>query len=588
VNDRSNAGREGADRSGSRRLGRRIGVGIAIVLAIVIAFVVRLVDIQVVSAATYNAEATAKRDGTATVYSTRGSIVDRDGGVLAESVERYDITASPKVMLGPGGGAAILPTLEQIADVTGQEPADLLAVLQEDPESDYAVLATGLDLDQYDRIVALKISGIYGVRVPGRVYPDGQVAGNLVGFLGTDEPLAGIERADDACLAGTDGVVTYQRSADGVRIPGTDVVEQPAVDGGTVTLTIDRDLQWFAQERTQKIMTDLGGTWAASIVVDTTTGEILALADVPTLDPNDFQSADPSVTGSRSFSTPYEPGSIMKPFVMAMLLDQGLITPYDQVNAPYRMDFGPGVGTINDFGYHKSNLTVAGVLMQSSNTGEAQLSEKMPDAQRYDYYTKFGFGQKTDIDFPQSAGVMRPADQWDARTRLNIAFGAGMSATLPQLAQAYLAIANGGLSEPVSLVQSCTAPDGTVTAPERPAAQQVISGQAAATTLSMMEDDQAFYATTDDVSIPGYRIASKTGTAYVADSNGYTNQTTISYAAIAPADHPRYVVITSVGLPYKGNSHLVGAAVRDLLAQALSKNHVAPSTGQYVQYPMYW
>ncbi len=279
----------------------------------------------------------------------------------------------------------------------------------------------------------------------------------------------------------------------------------------------------------------------------------------------------------------------MKPFVMAMLLDQNLITPYDQVNAPYTMNFGPGVGTINDFGYHKSDLTVAGVLMQSSNTGEAQLSEKMPDAQRYDYYTKFGFGQKTDIAFPgQSAGVLAPADKWDARTRLNIAFGAGMSATMLQLAQGYVAIANGGVSEPLSLVESCTEPDGTVVAPDKPAPTQVVSAQAASTVLSMMENDQAFYATTDDVQIPGYRIASKTGTAYVAINGAYTNQSTVSYAAIAPADDPQYLVITSVGLPYKGNSHLVGAAVRDVLAQVLSKNHVAPSTGQMTQYPMYW
>ncbi len=285
----------------SRRLGRRIGFGIAIVLAIVGAFVVRLVDIQVVSAATYNTQAAAKRDGSSTVYSTRGSILDRNGNALATSVERYDFTISPKVALDneqkyPG---TLLPYLKQIASVTGQDPNDLMAILEKDPTSDYAVLATGLDLDQYNQITAFKISGLYGVRVPGRVYPEGEVAGNLVGFLGTDAPLAGIEYSEDQCLAGTDGTVTYQRSRDGVPLPGTDVVEKPAVDGGTVQLTIDRDLQWFTQERTQKIQSDLGGTWSATIVVNIKTGEILALADEPTLDPNDFQAADPSVTGSR-------------------------------------------------------------------------------------------------------------------------------------------------------------------------------------------------------------------------------------------------------------------------------------------------
>ncbi len=576
--------------SSSRRLGRRIGFVIAIVLAVVCAFVVRLVDIQVVDAATYNASATEHRDGSAIIYGTRGPIVDRDGGVLAESIERYDVTISPKVLLTYKDDA-VKAYLEELGGVTGQEVSALDAIVRKDPESDYAVLDKGLDLDQFDQVSAFKIPGLVLVRDTARIYPEGEVAGNLVGFLGTDAPLAGVELSEDQCLAATNGAVTYQRSADGVRIPDTEEVTTPSVDGGTVALTIDRDIQWYAQERVEKLRKKLKGTWAESIVVDTRTGQILALVDDPTLDPNDFQSAKASLTGSRAFTTPFEPGSIVKPMTLAMLLDQGRISPTDKVNAPYSMYFGKKVGTINDFSAHPSDLTVAGVLAWSSNTGIAQLAKKIPDSLRYQYMQEFGFGSKTDVAFPgQSGGVLPLLKNWDPRTRLNVSFGSGMSATMLQLGQAYQTIANGGVSVPLSLVKSCTAPDGTVTAPEQPEPTQVVSASAAKTTLGIMENDETFYASVDhdDVLLKGYRIAAKTGTAQVVKNGKYTNATTISFAAIAPADKPRYVVITSIGLSYTGQSHLIGAADRDILAEVLAKNHVAPSHGKRASYPIYW
>lgn len=578
------------ERGQRRRLTARVGVVIAFMLVVVVAFGIRLVDIQVVSAASYNTDAESRRVGSSVVYGTRGNIVDRNGAVLAESTERYDITISPKIALGYTEiNGSILPMLEGIGQITGQDPTELLNILQRDPESDYAVLARGLTLEQYLAIRELKPPGVYGVRVPGRIYPNGAVAGNLVGFLGTDEPLAGFERSEDQCLAAQDGKIIYQRSADGVAMPGTEVTEVPAVDGGTLQLTVDRDLQWYVQEALAKIVTDVRGTWGSAIVVDVTTGEILALADVPTLDPNDFQSADASVTGSRSFAIPYEPGSVMKPVVMAMLMDQGLVSPTEQINAPYSMDFGDKAGRIYDWGWHNPHLTAAGVLAESSNTGIAQLAERMPDQQRYEYLQKFGFGSKSGIGFTgESGGLLRSWDAWDARTRLNIAFGHGISTTILQLAEAYATIANHGVSMPLSLVESCTLADGTVVTPERAEPEQVVSQAAADTVVSMMENDTAFYAKDDDVLIPGYRIAAKTGTAYVAENGAYTNKTTISYAGIAPADNPRYLVIASVGTPYRGNSHLIGAPVRNMLAQALTRNEIGPSSGDYVHYPLYW
>lgn len=575
-----------APRAKARRAGSR-GVAFLVVIAVVvIAFVVRLVDIQVVSAATYTEEARDRRALEAQVYGTRGDILDATGQVLADSVERYDITVSPRVALGYTDlNGPVLPALEGIAGVTGQSVEELHATLTADPESDYAVLARGLNLDEYLAVQELGIPWVIGVRVPGRSYPNGSIAGNIVGFLGTDEPLAGIEQMMDDCLAAQDGLVSYERGADGVRLPETEVVEVPAVDGGNVQLTIDRDLQWSTQERLAAGVQTTGGEWGAAIVVRIEDGAIMALADYPTFDPNEFQTA--TVTGSRSFTTPYEPGSVMKSITFAMLFDQRVIDPDTPVDATWIQDYGEG-GTLYDFGWHPSNLTAAGVLAVSSNTGTANLAQLISDDTRKAYMEKFGFGEETDVHFPgESAGIL--GDYWDARTRLNVSFGAGIATTILQVADAYTAIGNGGLRIPLKLIEHCTMPDGTVIEPERAEPVQVVDGYAAWTTLDLMEGVQDYYAGMGtDVTIPGYRLAVKSGTATVAEDGVYGEKSTVSFVGVAPADDPKYVVMASIGLPYGGTSDLAAPVMRDIMSTTLTRYRVPPSSGGRTDHPLYW
>lgn len=571
----------------SRRGRSRMAIAVVLVLITCAVFVVRLVDIQVVSATALTEEAGDKRGLSAMLYGTRGPIVDAQGAVLADSVERYELSVSPRVVLGTSGAlTTLVPALEQVGAITQRDPATMLAEIQADPESDYLVLATDLTLEQFDALNALDIAWDYYDRIAARSYPNGAIAGNLVGFLGTDGPLAGLERGEDECLASQDGVVTYERSEDGVRIPATEAVTTPAIDGGTLQLTIDRDLQWYVQERVTRAASDVGATWASGIVMRVSDGAIMALADWPTLDPNEFQSADPAVTGSRSFAIPYEPGSIMKPISAAIALDAGTVTPYTQFTSPISMDFGEA-GIIRDVVWHEPQLTTTGTLVYSSNTGTAQIAATVPDAQRYETLVDFGFGERSEVDFfGESPGVF-PED-WDARTRLASSFGQGVSATIVQMASAYQTIANGGVRMPVRLVDSCTTPDGTVQIPDVGQPRQVVSAAAADQTVAMMEMVAQHGGYWNTLQIPGYRIAAKSGTGEVAEGGVYTNKVVVSYAGIAPADDPQFVIVISMGLPYAGVSSSIAPVLHELLSQTLTTFRVLPSSGAPEELPSEW
>jgi len=572
-----------------RRLGRRSGPAVLVVFAVVIAFAVRLIDIQVVSAQALTAEAKDKRALEAPVYGVRGSIVDRNGAVLADSVERYDLTVSPKVALGFSElNGSVQAGLKGIAGITGQDPAALLAIMTGDPTSDYAVLSKNLTLAQYQAVDALDIAWVYAVRVQARNYPNGALAANLIGFLGTDEPLAGLERSQNACLASVDGVVSYERSEDGVRLPGSEVTEVPAKDGGTLQLTIDRDLQWYVQERMAKAAQALGATWASAAVVRISDGALMAVTDYPTLDSNDFASADPAVTGSRAFAIPYEVGSIMKPVTASIAIDTGKATPTTQLDAPSSKDFGEA-GVITDATYHEANLTLTGGLVNSSNVALSEIAAMVPDQQRLDYMHAFGFDQTTEIDFTgESAGYIPEIQNWDARTRLVMGYGQAMSATILQMASAYQTIANDGVRIPLKLVQSCTAADGTVTTNDEGASRRVIQSSTAAQVRNMMEMVYEHNGLWADLNISGYRVGVKSGTGEVAENGVYTDKVVLSYAGIAPIDDPQYVVVVSAGVPWAATSGQIASTFHDIMSQTLTMFRVQPSSGTATELPSTW
>src|SRR4051812_27023160 len=565
-----------------RRRSYRPLVVFAVVVAIALVFFGKLVTVQVVQAAELNDQSKNKRGIIRTVPGARGAITDASGRVLARSVLRYTITASPKLAAASATRAV---DARRIAAALGLPAARVSAALARDPASDYAVLAREVPLAQLQRVKALDVAWLYYDEVQKRVYPNGAVAGNLVGFVGAQgEAQAGIEYGDQACLAGSDGAVSYESALDGTPIPGTAITTRPARQGGSVRLTIDTDLQWYAQQVLAARAKEVGAKWGSVVVEEVRTGKLLAVADWPTVDPNDVNataSKDAAALGSRAFTAPFEPGSTMKTVTAAALLDAGLATPSSEVVAPYRYTTAAGAD-VNDSEYHGTeHLTLTGVLVQSSNTGISQLGARMSDARRFDYLKAFGFGSATAVGFGAEASgdLGANAPRWDPQSRFATMFGQGMTTTSVQMASAYATIANGGVRLPVSLVDSCTDADGTVHATKPGAGTRVISESAATRTVRMLENVATKGWLAADVRMPGYRVGIKTGTAQESDgTGGYAKGYLVSMAGVAPAEAPRYVVYVDLDDAVKMNTSQATAPVfRQVMARVLQQNGVAPS-----------
>jgi len=574
---------------------RRVFMAMALTLVVVAAFMVRLVDIQVVQAESLNAQSMGKREVKVVTYGTRGDIVDTNGTVLAGSVMRYDVTMSPSLVRDIKKPViTVEQAFSEIAAITGDDAADYLAAYQAklaaDPNSQFMYLTKGVDTDQYEALKALKISWLVLTAHPSRTYPDGAVAGNLVGFVGTDGPQAGIELMEDKCLAATDGVSSYERGLDGVRLPGSTVTTTQAQDGGTVKLTIDSDLQWFTQQTLGEQAHALGAESASAFVIRVKDGHIMAAADYPSVDPNDVGATPATNRGSLAFSTPFEPGSTMKAITAAALIDSGVATPTSEVIAPYRR-YLPWGGSIKDSFYHDPmKYTLTGILRDSSNVGISMLGEKLDSQTLYDYMRKFGIGEKTAVDFNgESAAPLRPADKWDKLTALTVTFGQGVTATAAQMASAYQALANGGVRLPLTLVEGCVHPDGTVTDAPPTKGVRVVSQETAEQTVKMLEAVVTDSFHRPELEIPGYNVAAKTGTSQVAENGVYTDDRIISTIGMAPAENPQYVVgVTFVKPKINRTSSYATPIFRKIMTQVLKTFRVPPSTVPPSTYPSTW
>lgn len=574
----------------TRRTRGRMTLSSVVVFLIVGVFVARLVDIQVVRADALNSQARDKQGQSLVTYGVRGDIVDSHGAVLAESVLRYDITASPRVVFGrPDGASRVGGELARIGEATGIDPAKLRETLAADPKSDFVILVKSVTLDVYEKIDALNISWVIAQRKQARTYPNGQIAGNLVGFLNTDGPGGGLEQSQDSCLASSDGSATYERAEDGTQLPGSVVTTKAAQDGGELVLTIDRDLQFAVQQRMQQAAMQLGATWTTAVVTRIKDGHLMAVADWPTIDPNDVDGAAEGARGSRAFSTPYEPGSTMKALTAASLVDAAVATPTSGVVVPYSLEQQDGT-SIHDAFYHDTeNLTLAGALVESSNVAVSKFSDLLPAQQRHDYMANFGLGDYTEADFTgEASGTLYPADQWFGRTNYSVQFGQGMTATSVQMASVFQTIGNGGVRMPVTLVEGCRHPDGTVTEVPAGEGRRVLSESAANQTVAMMEQVANKSGSAPKLQIAGYRTAVKSGTAEVAVGGSYGGNVVISYAGVAPADNPQYAVVVTAGIPDSVYSGLIAPTWRDVMAQTLTTFRVPPSTSPAPDIPTTW
>lgn len=579
---------------------RRTVVALAVVLVILIGFVVRLVDIQVVNAGEHVANSQSfGLAGSQPIHGERGSIVDAAGIPLAESNVQYDCQLDPMLavddVVAQQTGVTWHAASEEMATITGQSVDEVRAIvtdaLADDAASRFAYLDKQLTTAQYRDLTAIGVPYLACLPQTSRSYPNGAVAGNLLGFTNVDDdPIQGLELSENTCLAAEDGSIAFQQGADGVIIPGTEV-ETPAVNGGTVTLTIDSDLQWYLQqligEQVHKVNADSG----TITVIEADTGKVRAAAEYPSVDPNDPGESEIEDRNSRIFIDTFEPGSTMKPLTAAMLLDTGRASPESTVTAPDYKEF-PNGARVRDSQQHPTyEYTLTGVLIDSSNVGIATLGERLRTSTREDYMRAFGFGEGSAIGFMgEESGYVRASEEWDNQTVLNTAFGQGLTTTIPELLGAYTAIAGDGSRVPLSLIESCTAADGTVTEPEAPESTPVVSADAAAQVRSMMENvyTQAYYA--DDVNIPGYRVGVKTGTAEKPDGNGGYKPGLYFTTMIgfAPADDPQFIVAVTLDEPTRVRSSAANVeGFQKAMTQVLKTYRVMPSSGTAPDLPKF-
>jgi cell division protein FtsI (penicillin-binding protein 3) len=553
-------------------------------------FAARLVQLQGIDENHYAAMAVAKGAETITLEAPRAPIYDRNGVALASTVESAKLVADPTYTK---------PFATQIATVLhhrlGIDYLSTVALLRKS-NTRYVELARHVKPELAAAMVAklarAKLPGVYSDKDTSRVYPAGDVAANIVGFLGADGTgLAGMESALNSSLAGKNGSATFE-VADGQQLPlANNTVTEP-VEGTGVRLTLDEDLQFLAQRRLAEAVKQSGGSSGVAVVMDVKSGQLLALADYPTFDPASPQQSPPADYGSRALQDAYEPGSVEKVLTFGALIDAGYVTPRTEISVPPTLTRGGHV--IHDYFPHGTlHLTAAGVLAKSSNIGTVRAAEQMPKQRLYRYLHRFGLGTKTSVGLGgESPGLLPAGKTWLPLNRDTIAFGQGLSVNAVQMTAAVAAVANGGTYVQPSLIEGRVDSSGDFTAAPPPARHRVISRPAAAAVGRMMEQVVGPQGTAPAAAIAGYRVAGKTGTAQrVGESCGcYDGSFTVSFAGFAPADNPRFVVYVVVQQPTDGNGGggTGGPVFHDLMSAALQKFGVPPTGARSPALRIYW
>lgn len=565
----------------------RLRYGFVAVCTLLLVIGGRLVQLQGLDHSSYADAAQAQRVDTIALHASRGTITDRFGTPLAYTSDAQDITVNPQqiVVAQKASYAA------QLAPLLGMTPTAVMGVLAKPGQ--YAVLANALSPVVAQKIEALQLEGVYTQATTQRQYPGRTVAANVVGTVHSDGTgAAGVEYVFNKTLAGKDGSETYAVDNLGNVSPSSRTVRDAPQNGGTVALTIDQNLQFVVQQYLEAAVPQSGARSAEAAILDTRTGQVLALASSGTFDASDPNTIDPNVPIDPPVMAAFEPGSVQKAITFAAALQEGTIKPDTVVSVPNSITMGGA--NVSDAWWHPTEkFTATGVLAESSNVGTLEIAQKLGPQVWDSYEQKFGVGQQTGIELPgESSGFLPPMSTWSPSTFANLPFGQGESMTVLQLASIYQAIANDGVRIPPRIVKSITAPSGTVTATSQPAGITVVTPQTARTLRTMLESVIMPGGTGKKAAVPGYRIAGKTGTAQQPDPahggaySSYMNWDT--FAGIAPADDPQFVVAIMVDNPAHGveGGDVAAPLFKKIAAYELQHAHIAPTGSLSTHVPL--
>jgi cell division protein FtsI (penicillin-binding protein 3) len=498
-------------------------------------------------------------DGQLRIRATRGEIQDRSGRQLAVSVDAPSVYVAPREIADAGTTAA------RLARILGVPAARVRARLAS--PSSFVFVARWVSEPVKEQVLALDLPGVGVVPEPKRLYPLGDHAGTVVGFMNIDEEgVRGIEQQEQAWLRGTLRDYPVERDARGQKLP-LPGVDPRATVGGDVRLTLDGAMQATAEEALERAVERHRASGGAVVALDPRTGDLLAVAESPRFDPNRFRKTAFSASRARSFSDAVEPGSVMKTFLLAGALEHAAVSLHEAIeceNGSFRV---PGK-TIHDHEPHDF-LDLAGILAYSSNIGATKVAYRLGAERHFQTLRAFGFGGASGSGFPgESAGLLRGWERWRPVDQANVAFGQGINVTAIQLAAATAALANGGVWRTPRLVAARRPPGGTWT-PEKPGeSRRVVRSETAGEVLRLMEGVVS-QGTGRLAGLHGVRVAGKTGTAQILDreTGRYHPDRFIAwFIGIVPADDPRLVIVAAVDDP-RSALHTGGTVAAPLFAE---------------------
>ena len=528
-----------------------------------LALVGRAVDLQLVDNDFYRQQGDARFVREIPIPTSRGMITDRNGEPLAVSSPVESIWGNPQELLKNPD------RLPELAQALGVPTEQLTRKLGQRSDKEFVYLKRRINPDEARVILAHDIPGVASQREFRRFYPQGDALAHVLGFTNIDDRgQEGIELAFDDWLRGTPGAKKVIRDRRGRIVENVDLV-RAAQPGHDLTLSIDRRIQYLTYRELKRALLETGASSASAVVLDIATGEVLAMANLPSYNPNSVDGSHRDAHRNRAVTDVVEPGSTMKPVTIAAGLAAGAVTPETLI------DTNPG--WIPNGRYRTTDtsnhgvLTVTGVITKSSNVGAAKIAHMLPDQRYYEFIRRFGYGEPPHSGFPgESSGVLSPPARWSGTTKQTMSYGYGLSATPLQIAEVYAAFANGGRMIAPTFVKG-----------QRNDPRQVLDPAIAQEVMKMMQTVTEPGGTATQAAILGYHVAGKTGTSRMASGGGYSRRYVSLFAGVVPVDNPRFSMVVVVSEPdpsrrgYYGGS-VSGPVFHDVMQGALRLMDVPP------------
>ncbi|GAC51982.1 peptidoglycan D,D-transpeptidase FtsI family protein [Gordonia amicalis] len=577
---------------GLHSFGFRTRVAGVVVLLVVLAVAAKMIVVHTVQAGSISAEAAQQREYTQVLTAKRGSILDRNGRPLAYTDEARSLTFLPKAVRKsieeehrknaelPGVDERLKEIAKGVSVALGGSISEEDLLEKVTGDESFVYLARAVSPDVAKRITE-EFPEVGADPESIRLYPGGSLAANVVGDVNYDgNGLIGLEASLDAILSGTDGSRTYDRGSDGAIIPGSTRNVHPAINGSTVRLTLDSDTQWFVQSQVIKAKQASGARAASAVVLDAKTGEVLAMANDGTFNASLPLSDQPNAElGNPSVTSPFEPGSVNKLVAASAAIEYGLTRPDTVHQVPGSIQMS-GVTVRDAWPHGVEPYTTTGIFGKSSNVGTLMLAKRIGEERFADMLKRFGLGQRTGVGLPaESAGEVPALSQWSGGSFANLPIGQGLSMTLLQMTAMYQAIANDGLRVPPRILVSEERDGSTREGRARPEPVRVVSEQTARTVRDMfrsvVQDDPmgVQMGTGTKAAVSGYQVSGKTGTAQQVDPSCgcYSNSRyNITFAGIAPADAPRYVIGIMLDNPRRSSDGSGGQSAGPLFSTIAS------------------